>query len=392
MLHSQKDAQSKASKEVTSNESDASDSSEAARFVMETPPETVTLRKNVSKPQQVPQQSKKGKGKGGILVNKSEPILVKDDAIAEETNHFEEIHPKDAVEIHRQSLKEEPEKKTYRETRKAKPVKVETPPISPKNQQAKEMKPVEEKPARKKRNESSTSAVDGASVSFVSEETGITPLIRELSRADLTKNQIQVLIDFLLNKQSDTLAHDPTEWSEGKSDLLQKLRKQLQEKEAQLKNEQDALVGTQSKLKELRTEFNAEKVQFNANLKIFSEQLQNSKLEIKNLQAENQFLTDKHNTEKQTMNTSFKQLQAQCLQMKETLKAQEGVPTVQQLQVENAQLQQEVAKKTTEILKLTAFVEENRKNDVSNLIGVQLGRYFNFFLYSGANEAIFHGP
>lgn len=351
---------------MTSNESDASESSEAVRFEPPTPPESVVLRKNASKPQQVSQAGKKGKGKGGILVNKSEPILVKDDLVEEAVNHFEEIHPKDAVEIHRQSLKEEPEKKNFRENRKAKPAKLETPPISPKNQLVKEVKVVEEKPSKKKRNEPSTSAIDGASVSLVSDETGITPLIRELSRADLTKNQIQVLIDFLLNKQSDTLAHDPTEWSEGKSDLLQKLKKQLQEKEAQLKNEQDALFGTQSKLKELRNEFNTEKVQFNASLKVFSEQLQSSKLELKNMQAENQFLTDKHNTEKQTMTSSFKQLQAQYLQMKETLKAQEGVPTVQQLQNENAQLQQEVEKKNQEILELTAFVDENRKKDVRN--------------------------
>ena len=318
------------------------------------------MRKNAPKPQQSA-VGKKGKGKGGILVNKNEPILVKDEPIEEEINHFEETQPKDAVEIHRA----EPEKKNYRDTKKSKPAKVETPPISPKNQPVKEVKPVEEKPAKKKRNEPSTSAVDGGVVQLVSDETGITPLIRELSRADLTKNQIQVLIDFLLNKQSDTLAHDPTEWTEGKSDLVQKLKKQLQEKEAQLKNEQDALSGMQIKLKELRTEFNNEKVQFNANLKAHAEHLQNSKLEIKNLQTEIQFLTDKHNTEKQSMSNSFKQVQAQYMQMKETLKTQEGLPTIQQLQNDNQVLQQELAVKSQQILELTSAVEESRQKDVS---------------------------
>lgn len=299
-------------------------------------------------------------------MNKNEPVLVKEAPVEIAVNHFAEIHPKDAVEIHRIAIKEEPEKKRFRDVKKLKPVKVETPPISPKNQPQKEaVKAVEEKVSRKKRNEPSTSAIDGAVIQLVSDETGITPLIRELTRADLTKNQIQVLIDFLLNKQSDTLAHDPTEWSEGKSDLVQKLKKQLQEKEAQLKNEQDALSGMQSKLKELRTELNSEKVHFNANLKAHSEHLQNSKMEIKNLQAEIQFLTDKHNTEKQTMSSSFKQLQAQCLQMKETLKTQEGLPNVQQLQSDNQVLQQEVTNKSQHIIELTAFVDENRQKDVS---------------------------
>lgn len=331
---------------MTSNESDASESSEPA-----TPPETLVLRKNATKPQQQQQQAKKGKGKGGILVNKNEPVLVKEAPIEEEVNHFEETHPKDALEI-------QVEKKHIRDTKKSKPAKVETPPISPKNQPAK----VDEKPARKKRNEPSFSAVDNQ---LVSDETGITPLIREISRADLTKNQIQVLIDFLLNKQSDTLAHDPTEWTEGKSDLVQKLKKQLQEKEAQLKNEQDALAGMQSKLKEIRGEFNTEKVQFNANLKAHAEHLQSSRMEIKNLQSEIQFLNDKHNNEKQTMSTSFKQVQAQYLQMKETVKSQEALPNVEELQSDNQTLQKEIAEKGQQILKLQALVEEQSQKDVS---------------------------
>lgn len=346
---------------MTSNESEDSESSEPVWSEPATPPETLVLRKNVKT--QAQQASKKGKAKGGILTNKNEPALAKEAPAEEAVNHFEEIHPKDAVEIRRASIKAEVEKKNFRDTRKAKPAKVETPPISPKNQAVKEAKPVEEKPAKKKRNEPSTSAVDGAIVSqLVSDETGITPLIRELTRADLTKNQIQVLIDFLLNKQSDTLAHDPTEWSEGKSDLVQKLKKQLQEKEAQLKNEQDALSGMQSKLKELRTELNNEKVHFNSNLKSHSEHLQSSRLEIKNLQAEIQFLTDKHNTEKQSMSASFKQVQAQNMQMKDTLKTQEGLPSVQQLQTDNQMLQQEISKKSQQ---LSAVAEEGRQKDVS---------------------------
>lgn len=323
------------------------------------------MRKTVAKVQQAQPQSKKGKAKKGILSNKNEQTSVKEALIEEEINHFEEIHPKDAIEIHRLSSKDEPEKKNIREAKKPKPAKASTPPVSPKNEPTKETKPADEKPARKKRNETSTSTVDSGMAQFISDETGITPLIRELSRAELTKNQIQVLIDYLLNKQSDTLAHDPTEWTEGKADLVQKLKKQLQEKEAQLKNEQDALTGMQIKLKELRTEVNSEKIQYNANIKAHSEQLNISRMEVKNLQSEIQFLTDKHNSDKQAMSTSFKQIQAQCMQMKETLKAQEGLPSVQQLQNDIRTLQQEIAMKNQQILELNPFVEDNRNKDVS---------------------------
>lgn len=46
--------------------------------------------------------TKKNKAKGGILVNKSEPISIKpvvQQVVVEEKNHFEEIHPKDDVEM-----------------------------------------------------------------------------------------------------------------------------------------------------------------------------------------------------------------------------------------------------------------------------------------------------
>lgn len=49
------------------------------------------------------QGKKNNKQKGGILLNKSEPVLVKQES-AQEINHFEEIHPKDALEIARQHV------------------------------------------------------------------------------------------------------------------------------------------------------------------------------------------------------------------------------------------------------------------------------------------------
>lgn len=348
---------------MTSNESDASEETNHSDAPMPpTPPEV--SRRNVVKPQQS-QNTKKSKGKGGILVNRNEPVMIKEVESAEEVNHFVEIHPKDAIEIQRSAPKEEEKNtKNFRENRKPRAAK-ETPPVSPKNQPVKETtKPVEEKIVKKKKSEQQ-SAVDGNAAQLVTDETGITPLIRELSRADMTKNQIQVLIDFLLNKQSDTIARDPAEWSEGKSDLVQKLKKQLQEKEAQLKNEQDALSGMQLKLKELRNEFNTEKIQSNATLKAHMEQTQGSRAEIKNLQAEIQFLNDKHNNEKQSMSVSFKQLQTKYMQVSDSLKAQENLPNAQQLQNEIQLLQQEIVKKNQQIMELNVKADENRQKDVS---------------------------
>lgn len=311
---------------------------------------------NKNKPQQQNQHSKK-KGKGGILVNKNEPILVKDNPVVEEAvNHFEEIHPKDALEIQRMStVAEEKNTRNFRENKKNKK---ETPPVSPKNQ------PVKEVAVKQKKNFENTAVatvVDGQ----ISDEASITPLIRDLSRADLTKSQIQVLIDFLLNKQSDTIIKDPTEWTEGKSDPLQKLKKQLQEKEAQLKNEQDALSGMQMKLKDLRAEFNNEKIQSNATIKAHMEQLNILKAEITRLQKEMHDLNEKNTKEKMALTATCKQLQQKYFEASESLKTFESLPNIQKIQADNQLLQNEIISKNQQINELNLFVEENRKMEVS---------------------------
>ncbi|KAG5681901.1 hypothetical protein PVAND_011306 [Polypedilum vanderplanki] len=370
-----KEVQLKVVKEVTSNESDVSEESEVNRSEPATPPE-IPRKQQVTNKTQVSSHNKKGNGKGksGILVNKNEPLMVKELEAVEESNHFVEIHPKDAIEIHRGKEEEQKSTKNFRENKKShkqqqsqQQVIKETPPVSPKKiQSVKEVKVNDEKIIKKKKSEQlnspmSKTVTDGNSVHMVIDETGISPLIRELSRADLTKNQIQVLIDFLLNKQSDTTAKDPTEWTEGKSDINQKLRKQLQEKEAQLKNEQDALSGMQIKLKELRAELNTEKIQSNATLKAHVEQIQNCRSEIKTLQSEILFLNDKHNNEKQTLNASLKQLQAKFLQVSESLKAQESLPNLQKLQNDNQMLQQEIINKNQQIMEINVLIDQKEE-------------------------------
>lgn len=343
-------------KEVSEHESESSDDSEIIEEPL-TPSEALVMRKNAQKPHAAPQQAKKANKNNNnkpqpVAVSKSEPIVVAKPAPVEEVVQPVE-EPKPVVEAPRPA----PEEK---KTKKTKPVK-ETPPVSPKNQPiAAPAKPavVEEKPAKKKRSEASTSAVDG----FVAAD-DITPLIREITKADLTKNQIQVLIDFLLNKQADTRVADPLEWSEGKSDLVQKLKRQLQETEAKWRNEQDALRGMQNKLKELRAELNSEKIQSNATIKSISEQMHACKLDLKGLQAELQNVNEKHTQEKQTLKVSYQQLHAKFAQMQESLKAQEELPNIQQLQSDNQLLHQELAKKQQHIMELNANVDESRQKE-----------------------------
>ena len=107
-------------------------------------------------------------------------------------------------------------------------------------------------------------------------------LLNLVRKAELSRSEVQILIDLLLNKQHEAPAVID-EWSEvtvvvwiilsksitscfstlfkwqGKSDPVQKLKKQLAEKEKLLAEEQQAVANAQAKLKELRSEHQNEK-------------------------------------------------------------------------------------------------------------------------------------
>jgi mRNA-degrading endonuclease HigB of HigAB toxin-antitoxin module len=121
----------------------------------------------------------------------------------------------------------------------------------------------------------------------------------------------------------------------------------------------------QMKLKDLRAEFNNEKIQNNATLKAHMEQVNNLKAEIKGLQTEIQFLNEKHNNEKQSLTSQFKQLQQKYVQTAESLKAFESLPNVQQIQADNQLLQNEIISKNQQIAELKVFADESRKIDVN---------------------------
>ncbi|XP_063696225.1 ribosome-binding protein 1 isoform X2 [Culicoides brevitarsis] len=329
-------------------------------------------------------KGKKNK-KGGILVNKSEHPLVSSEMVAEEANHFVELHPRDAVEIHRlQSLEEANEATLHKNTRNFKDKKGRkyTPPISPVNQIkdnklaeeaestaiAEQPAPVKEKHSKKKKAESVAAAVHVPSKDTSDfhhqqfDEDTVRTVLKTLRSAELTRNEIQILIDFLLNKQHDTTAKDPTEWTEGKSDVMQKLKKQLQEKEKQLLDEQEASNAFQAKLRELRSEINAEKSNFNATIKHHIEELNNKKKELQNISSELHYSKEKHNAEKVALSQQLQQLQSKFMQMKgETGASQEAIQKYQQLAVQHEQLKQELIDRNTVLAELQRRENEQRQ-------------------------------
>lgn len=346
-------------------------------------------------------------GKGGILLNKSEPVLVKQES-APEINHFEEIHPKDALEIARQHKEEQEAKKSHpkeapapaaattkkeekshpKDQRKqkggnkgdqAKPTLTKTSaveeipvvpavvtpvvantvaaaaPAPPTAEPNKDKSNVvnKDKSNKKKKNELITQQL----AAEVHDAVNVQSLVRILGKADLPRNDIQILIDFLLNKQQDTLTKDPSEWNDP-SDPLQKLKKQLQEKQNQLEEEQKGAAGLHAKLKELRQELNSEKSQASAVVKSFNEELNNKKLEVQNLSQQLALVSDKYSAEKQALTHQFQQLQAKYVQLSEKhAAAQEGVASVAQLN-ENIQILQRELMTKSQLLNEKLQVEE----------------------------------
>lgn len=130
-----------------------------------------------------------------------------------------------------------------------------------------------------------------------------------IQKAQLSRTEIQILTDQLLNKQQDNpLEH--SEWTEGRADPVIKLKKQLAEKEKTLADEHEASVALQNKLKELRAEFNLEKSRLSANLRLFEDSLNNKMTETQTLHTRMQHILESHAAEKQGFARQIEQLQS----------------------------------------------------------------------------------
>uniref|UniRef100_A0A1L8DS95 Putative ribosome binding protein 1 log a dog n=1 Tax=Nyssomyia neivai TaxID=330878 RepID=A0A1L8DS95_9DIPT len=308
-----------------------------------------------------------GKASGtGILINKSETSAVKATAAVEPMNHFEQIHPKDDAEILRAAKDDAAESRNQSKMDKSAALRDSKKGKNPKVQTDKEEKvvapvPVEEKVVVKKVPENAgvkekapkkgtgkKQDVSGLPVQRIIAETdeiGVNFLIPLLAKAELSRSEIQIVIEYLLNKQSDTITVNHSEWTEGKSDVVQKLKKQIELKEKALLDEQEASAGMQARLRELRAEINLEKSQYNANLKGYIEEITQKTKDLQIMSADYQQLSEKYANEKQQMTVQMQQLQSKLLQEKKT-NSQEHLQQIQQLTEANTVLNGEIIAKT----------------------------------------------
>lgn len=183
--------------------------------------------------------------------------------------------------------------------------------------------------------------VDAGVASSTSDAVNVNAIIQDLGRIDLARSEIQILIDFLLNKQQDTANVTHSDWSD---DPLHKLRNQLEEKDRLLGEEQKAMVAIQNKLRELRTELNAERAQAVHLKNAHADELNTLKIDLNQVQQDRQSLVERSNNEKQALNKQLQLLQQKLFQEKNA-QSQENTQQLQQLSDANNQLSAELVNK-----------------------------------------------
>lgn len=174
--------------------------------------------------------------------------------------------------------------------------------------------------------------VDAGVASSTTDEVNVNAIISLLGRSELTRGEIQLLIDFLLNKQQDTANVSHSDWSD---DIVQKLRRQIEEKDRSLTEEQANAAALLAKLRELRAECNNERVQSHHKISLHIDEVNSLKNNLNQLQQELQLSNERHAAEKQTLNTQLQHLHQKLHQEKNAV-AQENVQKLQQLTETNA--------------------------------------------------------
>lgn len=214
---------------------------------------------------------------------------------------------------------------------------------SPKNQ------PNKDKLNKKKKNEALLvqKLVDAGVASSTTDDVNVNVIMQFLGRTELTRGEIQILIDFLLNKQQDTINVTNCDWSD---DIVQKLRKQLDEKDRQLGEEQSAAIALHTKLRELRAELNNERSLSHQRVNANAEKLNSLTEELHQLQQDYQLSGERYANEKKTLEYQLKQHQAKLYQEKQ-LQGQESAQKIQQLTESNNTL-------TAELLSKNAVLQE----------------------------------
>ncbi|CAF4911336.1 unnamed protein product [Pieris macdunnoughi] len=131
-------------------------------------------------------------------------------------------------------------------------------------------------------------------LSLIASDSGgvsVSELVRVVKEASLSRTEIQILTDALLNKQHDPLP-EHSEWTEGPNDPMQKLKKQLADKEKALADEVEASQALHAKLKELRGLLNAERGRATSASRAAEQTMAASRAELHTLQTRIQRLLD----------------------------------------------------------------------------------------------------
>ncbi|CAH0594266.1 unnamed protein product [Chrysodeixis includens] len=145
-------------------------------------------------------------------------------------------------------------------------------------------------------------------------------LVRVVREAALSRTEIQILTDALLNKHHDPLP-EHSEWTEGPNDPIQKLKKQLADKEKALADELEASQALHAKLKELRGTLNAERARALAAARAAAQAAEGARAELHTQQARLQrLLDDNHQLAQEKLMLQSKlsaegEVQAQRVQM-----------------------------------------------------------------------------
>lgn len=207
------------------------------------------------------------------------------------------------------------------------------------------------KPQHKKQKEvKDTNALD---IFSDMDTVSVSLLMNLFRRAELNRSEIQILIDYLLNRQQDM----PSSHSEWSDDVCQKLKRQLKEIEKALAEEQEASIGIQAKLRELRQEINTERVNMNVTVKSYIEKIQAKDQDISILEQKIKTLNDNLTLERQ-------QFQAKLIHEKQA----GSQDLLAQMQI----MQNELSHKDKCIAELTCIVnasrqaveESQQKNDI----------------------------
>lgn len=222
-----------------------------------------------------------------------------------------------------------------------------TPKDSPKHQTTDGKHKADAKLNKKKRNDHANllqhqvqqQLLHAMSTGGITEDVNVNAVMHLLGRADLSRSEIQIIIDYLLNKQQDTRT-DHSDWSD---DPLQKIRKQLADREQALAEEQEASAGLQTKLREMRATINT----LNAENRARSAEVERIAAER---QTEVQLLANENRTVRERLESDNQRLMGTCTQMHEELtKLQQQLETgadaaarQQQLADTNAQLQLDI--------------------------------------------------